>query len=66
MDGIKGKEKALSFKKPYQKSKGKTVHRASRKAKFSATVGYLKGNKNYLKSKSNGNGNGNGNGSQDK
>jgi hypothetical protein len=31
----------VSFSKPYQKSGSKTVHRSSRKAKFSATVGYL-------------------------
>lgn len=32
----------MSFRKPYQKSGSKTVHRSSRKAKFSATVGFLK------------------------
>lgn len=40
----------MSFKKPYQASKGKVVHRASRKAKPSATVGFLKP-KRYRKSK---------------
>lgn len=33
----------MSFKSPYQKSTGKTVHRKSRKARYSATIGYLKG-----------------------
>lgn len=43
----------MSFTKPYQKSTGKTVHRASRKARFSATRGFLlnSGNRRLLESK---------------
>lgn len=40
----------MSFSKPYQKSGSKTVHRASRKAKFSATVGFFNP-KRYRESK---------------
>jgi hypothetical protein len=40
----------MSFSKPYQKSTGKTVHRSSRKANGSATVGFLNP-KRYAQSK---------------
>jgi len=42
----------MSFKKPYQKAKGKKTHRGSRKQRASATVGFLKP-KRYRKSKEN-------------